>query len=72
MRRRAALEAVIGHLKAEHRMGRNHLKERHSDGINAIPAAAGSTSVRSWGWLAAVLRPFIRTLLATPWRPETS
>jgi hypothetical protein len=48
MRRRAALEAVIGHLKAEHRMGRNHLKERHSDGINAVPAAAGSTSVRSW------------------------
>jgi IS5 family transposase len=26
MRRRAAIEPVIGHLKAEHRMGRNYLK----------------------------------------------
>jgi IS5 family transposase len=26
MKRRAAVEPVIGHLKAEHRMGRNHLK----------------------------------------------
>jgi transposase, IS5 family len=26
MRRRAAVEPVIGHIKAEHRMGRNYLK----------------------------------------------
>jgi len=32
-RRRAAVEPVIGHLKAEHRMGRNHLA--HSTGVNA-------------------------------------
>jgi IS5 family transposase len=41
MRRRAAVEPVIGHLKAEHRMGRNHLKGRHGDRINAVLAAAG-------------------------------
>ncbi|MCK1312022.1 hypothetical protein [Bradyrhizobium sp. 23] len=28
MKRRAAVEPVIGHLKAEHRMSRNHLKGR--------------------------------------------
>jgi hypothetical protein len=28
MRRRAAVEPVIGHIKAEHRMGRNYLKGR--------------------------------------------
>jgi len=28
MRRRAAIEPVIGHMKAEHRMGRNYLKGR--------------------------------------------
>ena len=28
MRRRAAVEPVIGHMKAEHRMGRNYLKGR--------------------------------------------
>jgi hypothetical protein len=40
MKRRAAVEPVIGHL-AEHRMGRNHLKGRHGDRNNAVLAAAG-------------------------------
>jgi hypothetical protein len=35
MRRRAAIEPVIGHLKDDHRMRRNHLKGRHGDRINA-------------------------------------
>ncbi len=33
MRRRAAIEPVIGHLKAGHRMGRNYLKGREGDRI---------------------------------------
>jgi IS5 family transposase len=41
MRRRAAVEPVIGHAKAEHRMGRNYLKGRDGDRINAVLAAAG-------------------------------
>jgi IS5 family transposase len=41
MKRRAAVEPVIGHLKAEHRMGRNHLKGRDGYRANAILAAAG-------------------------------
>jgi len=41
MKRRAAVEPVIGHLKAEHRMGRNYLAHRMGDAINAILAAAG-------------------------------
>ena len=44
MRRRAAIEPVIGHMKAEHRMGRNYLKGikgRDGDRINAVLAAAG-------------------------------
>jgi transposase, IS5 family len=36
MKRRAAVEPVIGHLKAEHRMERNHLKGREGDRINAV------------------------------------
>ena len=39
MRRRAAVEPVIGHIKAEHRMGRNYLKERDGDRCNAVLAA---------------------------------
>jgi IS5 family transposase len=38
--RRAAIEAVIGHLKAEHRMGRNYLAHYAGDAVNAVPAAA--------------------------------
>ena len=41
MKRRAAVEPVIGHLKAEHRMARNHLKGRDGDRSNAVLAAAG-------------------------------
>jgi len=41
MRRRAAVEPVIGHLKDDHRMRRNHLKGRGGDRINAVLAAAG-------------------------------
>ena len=43
MRRRAAVEPVIGHLKDDHRMRRNYLKGRDGDRINAVLAAAGST-----------------------------
>jgi IS5 family transposase len=41
MRRRAAIEPVIGHPKAEHRMGRNYLAHATGDAINVILAAAG-------------------------------
>ena len=41
MRRRSAVEPVIGHLKAEHRMDRNYLAHRAGDATNAVLAAAG-------------------------------
>ena len=39
-----AVEPVIGHVKAEHLMGRNYLKGRDGDRINALLAAAGDGS----------------------------
>jgi transposase, IS5 family len=36
MKRRGAIEPVIGHLKAEHRMDRNYLKGQDGDRINAV------------------------------------
>src|SRR6476620_9310760 len=36
LRRRAAIEPVIGHLKAEHRMGRNYLAHHAGDAVNAV------------------------------------
>ena len=41
MRRRSAVEPVIGHLKSEYRMGRNYLWYRQGDAVNAVLAAAG-------------------------------
>ena len=37
---RSAIEPVIGHIKAEHRMGRNYLAGEQGDAINVILAAA--------------------------------
>jgi IS5 family transposase len=41
MRRRSAVEPVIGHLKNEHRMDRNYLAGKQGDAINAVLAAVG-------------------------------
>ena len=41
MKRRAAIEPGIGHLKREHRMDRNRLQGVEGDRINAILSAAG-------------------------------
>ena len=41
MNRRAAIEPVIGHMKSEHRLGRNRLKGRVGDEINALLSACG-------------------------------
>jgi len=62
MKRRAAVEPVIGHLKAEHRMERNHLKGRQGDRINAVLAAAGHNFSLLLRWLATLLRALIQLL----------
>jgi IS5 family transposase len=41
MKRRAAIEPGIGHLKREHRMDRNRLKGVEGDRLNAVLCAAG-------------------------------
>src|SRR5262250_912263 len=66
MRRRAAVEPVIGHLKAEHRMGRNYLKGRDGDRINAVLAAAGYNFSLLLRWLERLLRALLQILLAVP------
>ena len=41
MRRRSAVEPVIGHLKSEHRMDRNYLAHHAGDAANAVLPAVG-------------------------------
>ncbi len=64
-RRRSAVEPVIGHLKSEHRMGRNHLAHSTGDATNAVLAAVGYNFRLLLRWLAALLRALIQALLAT-------
>src|ERR1700728_3871404 len=56
MRRRAAVEPVIGHCKNEHRMDRNYLHHRSGDANNAILAAAGYNFSLLLRWLEFLLR----------------
>ena len=41
MKRRSAVEPVIGHMKNDHRMDRNRLAHQQGDAINPVLAAAG-------------------------------
>jgi transposase, IS5 family len=61
-RRRAAVEPVIGHLKAEHRMGRNHLAHSAGDAINAVLAAVGYNFRLLLKWLALLCALFAAAL----------
>ncbi|MBE7159013.1 MAG: IS5 family transposase [Rhodospirillales bacterium] len=63
MRRRSAIEPVIGHLKAEHRMERNHLAGRHGDAANAVLAAIGYNFSLLLKWFSQLLRAWITELL---------
>jgi IS5 family transposase len=55
LRRRSAIEPVIGHLKSEHRMGRNYLWHRRGDATNAVLAAVGYNFRRLIHWLKLLL-----------------
>jgi IS5 family transposase len=55
LRRRSAVEPVIGHLKSDHRMDRNYLWHREGDATNAVLAAVGYNFRRLIRWLALLL-----------------
>ncbi|MBV9560676.1 MAG: IS5 family transposase, partial [Bradyrhizobium sp.] len=64
LRRRSAIEPVIGHLKSEHRMDRNYLWYRQGDANNAVLAAAGYNFRRLIRWLSLLLRHLMLTMFA--------
>ncbi len=51
-RRRASIEATIGHLKLDHRLARNFLKGSIGDSINLLMAAAAYNFKKFMKWLA--------------------
>ena len=66
MRRRAAVEPVIGHLKSDHRMARNYLKGRDGDRANPVLAAAGYNFSLLLRWLEELLRALLLARHARP------
>jgi len=55
MKRRAAVEPVIGHLKSGHRMNRNYLAHTQGDAVNPILAAAGYNFRLILRWIRLLL-----------------
>jgi transposase, IS5 family len=66
MRRRSAIEPIIGHIKAEHRMGRNYLAHEQGDAINAILAAAGYNFSLLLKWFRELLWLLATLFSASP------
>jgi len=65
MKRRAAIEPVIGHMKQDRHMGRNHLAHASGDAINAVLAAAGYNFRRILSWLRLLLAWIVSSLCAS-------
>jgi len=65
MKRRAAVEPTIGHLKSDHRLERNQLRGTLGDSINALLSAAAMNFGKLLGFLLAILLS-----LLNPFRAE--
>ena len=63
LRRRSAIEPLIGHMKEEGHLGRCHLKGRAGDAANAILTAVGHNFRRVLAWLRKLLRSIFHALL---------
>lgn len=63
LKRRSAIEPIIGHAKHDHRMGRCHLKGKKGDQINAIFAAIGFNFKQILNWIALIYCFYLNLLL---------
>ena len=63
LRRRSAVEPLIGHMKEEGHLGRCYLKGRAGDAANAILTAAGYNFRRILAWLRIFLRLILYALI---------
>jgi IS5 family transposase len=64
LRRRQAVEPVIGHMKGDHRMDRNHLHGWEGDRINALLAGCGFNLSKLYRAAALFVRDLILQWLA--------
>ena len=66
LRRRSAVEPLIGHMKEEGHLGRCYLKGYAGDAANAVLTAAGYNFRRILAWLRMFLRLILYALITTP------
>lgn len=73
IRRRSAIEPVIGHLKSDGRLDRNFLAGKNGDRINAILCGAGHNFRLLLRWLKLLLRLILKLVLSitAPYRRVT-
>ncbi len=64
LRRRSAIEPVIGHCKTDGHLGRNFLNGRLGDHINAVMSAVGYNLRLILKWLRKLLRQIIAAILS--------
>jgi IS5 family transposase len=64
LRRRNAVEPVIGHMKSDGRLGRNFLLGAEGDAINALLAAVGHNLRLLRRWLARLFAVLLSLLVA--------
>src|SRR3954463_10142063 len=65
LRRRSAIEPIIGHLKTDGHLGRCYLKGRAGDAANVILSAVGHNFRRILAWLRELLCLFLLPLWRT-------
>jgi IS5 family transposase len=63
LRRRSAIEPIIGHLKAEGHLGRCYLKGHRGDAANAILSAVGFNLRLVLKWLRTFLSQILTTII---------
>jgi transposase, IS5 family len=64
LKRRSAIEPVIGHMKNDGHLGRNYLKGRHGDAANAVLSAIGYNFRLILAWLRMLLTLFLAAFRA--------
>lgn len=69
LKRRQAVEPIIGHMKHDHRMDRNYLLGWEGDRINAILAGCGFNLMKLFR-AAALFAYFLFPLLGMKWLPD--
>jgi transposase, IS5 family len=72
LRRRSAIEPMIGHMKQDGRLGRNHLLGAAGDAMNALLVAAGHSLRLILNWLRLCVAWLMAALMGSSAQSDTA